>query len=151
MKNMKIAILIVFLNSVLFTFSQDVEKQKLYESKTGWTINRNITNSTDTSYFFYWAFRNAEYSAIIDMGSIFLTSREEVESFANKLKEFALKPPKVEVSSTLNVVLGKITFTLHDFSNSIYIRTDDSKYFMYSKKASLKVAEEILLNLSLMP
>ena len=145
-EKMKNALLLFILSISLNSVAQDMEQQNIYTSKTGWKIIRSIKNSSDTTIFFFWSFQNAKYTAITDLGSIFLTTKDDVEAFATKLKEFSGKPAGSTVSSTV----GNITFQLYDFSNDIYIQNEKGKYFMYSKKASLKVADEILLNSHLM-
>jgi hypothetical protein len=139
---MKNILLLFALSLSLNSLSQDMEQQTLYKSKTGWEIIKTIRNSKDTSIYFYWSFRNAEYTAITDLGSIFYSSKEDVEAFAVKLKEFSEKPSGVTISSKV----GRTTLQLYDFSNDIYIYDKDNKHFKYTKQNSGKVADEILLN-----
>ena len=120
-------------------FSQTIKKD-LDEKKIG-TLNCSYKMSvklgeSDTSFYIYCSFQNMEYTSIVDIGSIMITSMEEKSKMVSDLKQCVKY-----MGSEFDFSLGQ--FQLYDFSKNLYIKTSSGveKSTTLSKKNVLKWIE----------
>ena len=139
----KYIIALSLFSMAFFTTAQSLEQKSLYKSDTGFDIQMGIRNGKDTTIYFYFGYQNKEYTHITDIGSVFLTKREEVEQFANALNTLADKTEK----TNLQISVGSVRVFLYDFSNAIYIEDRNGKYTTLTKKTAKEMAEDILANI----
>ncbi len=146
---MKKAVLLFAMLITLSTniFAQEtVERKTLFKSKLGYEITQLIRSSGTTTYFYY-SYQNQKYRHITDLGSVFISNKEELKVFAEKLIEFSNKEKGIEVTYTDKAY----SFALYDFNESIYIMdARQQKYTTISKKQAKLLADEILSKLSLL-
>jgi len=147
---MKNLLLILFSGLSFSVLSQNIVKQKLFESKfIGWEIERAIFDDKDTVVYFSLGMQNAKYPTITDIMSIYIDRRNVLENFDNKLSEFASKEKGVEISSIIKNDDKEIILDLYDFSELIYVRTE-GKHFRITKQKALNTSKEMLQNLHLL-
>ena len=98
---MKKAVLLFAMLITLSTniFAQEtVERKTLFKSKLGYEITQLIRSSGTTTYFYY-SYRNQKYRHITDLGSVFISDKEELKVFAEKLIEFSNKEKGIEAKT----------------------------------------------------
>lgn len=141
----KVILFIAVMLLSLQNFAQNIERETLYESKKGFKI---IESKSETSSltFFYWGFRNAKYKHISDTGGLFITKKENLELFYQKLLEFS----NLEKGKNVSFTVKDFGLSAYDFTDSIFVSDDKGKYFVLSKKVAREIAEEILSKLSLL-
>jgi len=116
-----IILLLIITNEVR---SQKIEKTILIKGKSGWLIAKSISNDIDTVVYFYFGFQNQKYQHILDQGSIFITKKENLQLFLDKLSEYDLKKENVSITE----VFSDFTLAKYNFSKSIYIIDNKGKY-----------------------
>lgn len=143
---------VVLLFAMLITLStnifaqETVERKTLFKSKLGYEITQLIRSSGTTTYFYY-SYQNQKYKHVSDLGSVFISDKEELKIFAEKLIEFSNKEKGIEVTYTDKAY----SLALYDFSSSIYIYdAKQMKYTSIDKAKAKKLAEEILTKLDLL-
>ena len=107
---MKKAIFILAMLLVSFvTIGQVTEKKTLYKSKQGFEITEKFEDGKSSLKYFYFSFQNKKYQHITDLGSLFFTTKEDLENFANKLIYFSdLENPENNLSTIIYSSDGKI-------------------------------------------
>jgi len=143
---------VVLLFAMLITLStnifaqETVERKTLFKSKLGYEITQLI-RSSGTTTFFYYSYQNQKYRHISDLGSVFISNKEELKTFAEKLIEFSNKEKGIEITYTDKAY----SLALYDFASSIYIYdAKQMKYTSIDKAKAKKLAEEILTKLDLL-
>jgi hypothetical protein len=122
-------------------FNQTRESIKMVKGQNlDFTIDKVITNSTDTRVYFYWGFQNQKYSTITDIGSFMFYKKEDLKLFVNGLKQISEKEKGVD----FQLSIGRFgTMQLYDFSNDIYITETSGKYTTIPKKNVSNIVTEI--------
>jgi hypothetical protein len=146
---MKKAIFILAMLLVSFvTIGQVTEKKTLYKSKQGFEITEKFEDGKSSLKYFYFSFQNKKYQHITDLGSLFFTTKEDLENFANKLIYFSDLEKGKEVTYT-----DKLTgYTIHQYDSisSLFVFDKNNKYFTITKSQAKKLAEDILQNINLL-
>jgi hypothetical protein len=139
MKNLILSIALMSLSFV--AFNQTRESIKMVKGQNlDFTIDKVITNSTDTMVYFYWGFQNQKYSTITDIGSFMFYKKEDLKLFVNGLKQLSEKEKGID----FQLSIGRYgTMQLYDFSNEIYITEKSGKYTTIPKKKVLNIVTEI--------
>jgi hypothetical protein len=139
---MKKLVLLMALMSLSFVgFNQTREKISIAKGQyLEFSIDKIITNSTDTMVYFYWGFQNEKYSTITDIGSFMFYKKEDLKLFVNGLKQISEKEKGVD----FQLSIGRFgTMQLYDFSNDIYITEKSGKYTTIPKKNVSNIVTEI--------
>jgi hypothetical protein len=145
MKNLILSL--SFMTASFVAFSQTTTQSKTLVKGTveGWEIIQKITNSVDTTTYFYYGFRNMKYTQLKDYASILYSKKADLDTFAVKLKELA----NMETKINMTVSIGRsVTLSIVDFTDSIYIESLGDGYTMITRKNAIKLAEELLVNSS---
>jgi hypothetical protein len=139
MKNLILSIALMSLSFV--AFNQTRESIKMVKGQNlDFTIDKVITNSTDTMVYFYWGFQNLKYSTITDIGSFMFYKKEDLKLFVDGLKQLSEKEKGID----FQLSIGRHgTMQLYDFSNEIYITETSGKYTTIRKKKVLDIVTEI--------
>ena len=139
MKNLILSIALMSLSFV--AFNQTRESIKMVKGQNlDFTIDKVITNSTDTMVYFYWGFQNQKYSTITDIGSFMFYKKEDLKLFVDGLKQLSEKEKGID----FQISIGRYgTMQLYDFSNEIYITEKSGKYTTIPKKNISDIVTEI--------
>lgn len=123
-------------------FNQTNETTKLVTGKVDkWYIEQSISNSKDTTTYFYWGFKNMDYNYITDIASILFIKKTDLDTLALRLKEITLTEKGVEKSITYKGV--RLSTTAYD-GIIIYIVNDG--WTMLNRKLCNELADEFLAN-----
>lgn len=142
MKTIKTTILLMaFMSLSLVAFNQTRESIRMVKGENlDFSIDKVITNSTDTMVYFYWGFQNKKYSSITDIGSFMFYKKDDLKLFVSGLKQLSEKEKGVD----FQLSIGKFgTMELYDFSNEIYLTEKNGKYTTISKKKVSDIVTEI--------
>jgi len=138
----------LFFISAIFIASSFVNAQKevrqvLAQGKNSldWKINQLIKDD-DTTIYFYYGFQNREYQYITDIGSIFVTSKSELEILGKKLIEYGSIVDKVSQTE----LVGDVRLEFYDFSHLLYVYDRNKKYTNLTKKEAIKLGNEMIQN-----
>ena len=91
-------------------------------------------STNDTSYFIFCSYQNREYKSIIDLGSIYISNKEKLNSIISQLK----KCISYMDDETISYSVGQ--FKIYDFSKNLYIIDNSDyreKYTHINKKAAV--------------
>jgi hypothetical protein len=140
---------VIFIFAILLAtttmFSQTTERKQLFKSKLGYEIMQSI-KETDTVVYFYYSYQNMKYKTITDLGSIFLTKKQDLKDFADNLILFSEKPKGV----VLEYQNPKFSLLLHETLTSVFIFDKNNKFTSITKAKAKELGEEILSKLSLL-
>jgi len=143
MKNLILSL--SFMTASFMVFSQTTTQSKTLVKGTveGWEIVQKISNSVDTTTYFYYSFRNMEYTHLKDYASILYSKKADLDTFAVKLKELA----NMETKINMTVTVGRsVAISIVDFSDGMYIESLGDGYTGITRQNAIKLADEILLN-----
>jgi len=101
MKNLILSL--SFMTASFVAFSQTTTQSKTLVKGTveGWEIIQKITNSVDTTTYFYYGFRNMKYTQLKDYASILYSKKADLDTFAVKLKELANMETKINMTVSI--------------------------------------------------
>ena len=134
----------IFISSSFVNAQKEVRQTLVQGSKEfNWKITRYIVNE-DTSIYFYYGFQNKAYDYISDIGSIFITSKSELNNLGNKLIEYGSINEKLNQSEKV----GDIKLQLYDFSNFLYVTDRNNKYTIITKKQAIDFGKEMIFHSS---
>jgi hypothetical protein len=129
MKNIFIALLcIVSANNVQSqTIRRTINEKRIGSITSDYYME--ITG-TDTSYNLYCSFQNRKYTAITDIGSVYVFDMDESKSGVRKIiKDLEKCLPYLE-QGDVSVTIGN--FQVHDFSSQLFVQ-DGRKYTTITK------------------
>lgn len=139
---------ILFLTTVLSLnlAGQVTETITVFKGLYDYKIEDRIQNG-DTIRHWQYTFQNAKYSHITDIGGFYFYDRASLKQFADDILIMANKPKKTVAELKGN----SYTLNRHSFSNGLFFTDSSGKYRSMTTKQAIKFANDILLNLDLMP
>ena len=142
----KVIFILVALISLSTTiFAQTTERKTLFKSKLGYEFIESVRES-DTLTYFYFGYRNEKYKAIVDVGSILIPTKTDLQKFAETLIEFSQKPKGTDI----NYKHDGFSIYLTEGLSGIYIFDKKAKYTSLSKEKAKQLGEEILTKIDLL-
>ena len=89
-------------------------------------IERINTSTNDTTYYIYNGFQNSRYQTIIDIGSVFISSKRELNQLIEDLEDCLNFMNKYNQVYTIRRT-GDYSLYIYDFSNNLYIYSNSDK------------------------
>lgn len=134
-------ILAMFIGSIGIAKAQTISQKIANGSVKDWCIKQEIKNSKDTTTYFYWGYQNLEYSYITDIGSVFITTKSDLDKFSDELVNLA----NSDVSISTSIKIGLTKLSTYTWTKSIMVSDNNDKYTYISRKDAIKLSEEIKL------
>jgi hypothetical protein len=143
MKNLTLSISFFAMSFGLLGQTSSQTKTLITGEVENWEIIQRITNSVDTSTYFYYRFKNMEYQYLDDYASMIFSQQSDLDTLATKLKELANMETKINMTITVG---RSVALSIVDFTDAIYIESLGDGYTRISRSNAIKLADEILAN-----